>query len=89
MSGPGLRGRGGGCAIDIRGAAREVVDRTGLLPQLREAHVNTRKLSFVDGFTLADDLGLAHDGVIRNPQAQRGLVAAALPGAVRSAATRA
>ncbi|MFJ1936207.1 FAD-dependent monooxygenase [Kitasatospora sp. NPDC088160] len=40
--------RGGGYAIDIRGAAREVVDRMGLLPQLREAHVDTRKLSFVD-----------------------------------------
>ncbi|MFJ3220269.1 FAD-dependent monooxygenase [Kitasatospora sp. NPDC086801] len=40
--------RGGGYAGDIRGAAREVVDRMGLLPQLREAHVDTRRLSFVD-----------------------------------------
>ncbi|MFJ4185495.1 FAD-dependent monooxygenase [Kitasatospora sp. NPDC089509] len=40
--------RGGGYAIDIRGTAREVVDRMGLLPQLRRAHVNTRTLSFLD-----------------------------------------
>ncbi|MFJ7276732.1 FAD-dependent monooxygenase [Kitasatospora sp. NPDC098663] len=39
--------RGGGYAVDIRGAAREVVDRMGLLPRLREAHVDTRRLSFV------------------------------------------
>jgi 2-polyprenyl-6-methoxyphenol hydroxylase-like FAD-dependent oxidoreductase len=40
--------RGGGYAIDIRGTARDVVDRMGLLPQLRKAHVDTRKISFVD-----------------------------------------
>jgi 2-polyprenyl-6-methoxyphenol hydroxylase-like FAD-dependent oxidoreductase len=40
--------RGGGYAIDIRGTAREVVTRMGLLPRLREAHVDTRALTFVD-----------------------------------------
>ncbi|MFE7895637.1 FAD-dependent monooxygenase [Streptomyces sp. NPDC057412] len=40
--------RGGGYAIDIRGTAREVVDRMGLLPRLREAHVDTRRISFLD-----------------------------------------
>lgn len=40
--------RGGGYAIDIRGSALGVVDRMGLLPRLREAHVGTRKISFVD-----------------------------------------
>ncbi|MFI9392555.1 FAD-dependent monooxygenase [Streptomyces bauhiniae] len=40
--------RGGGYAIDIRGTAREVVDRMGLLPRLREAHVDSQRLSFVD-----------------------------------------
>ncbi|WP_053662163.1 FAD-dependent monooxygenase [Streptomyces sp. MMG1121] len=40
--------RGGGYAIDIRGTAREVVDRMGLLPRLRTAHVDTRRLSFLD-----------------------------------------
>ncbi|MFF3755386.1 FAD-dependent monooxygenase [Streptomyces sp. NPDC002018] len=40
--------RGGGYAIDIRGTARDVVDRMGLLARLREAHVDTRKISFLD-----------------------------------------
>ncbi|MDQ0785690.1 2-polyprenyl-6-methoxyphenol hydroxylase-like FAD-dependent oxidoreductase [Streptomyces sp. B3I7] len=40
--------RGGGYAIDIRGTARAVVDRMGLLPRLREAHVDTRRISFLD-----------------------------------------
>ena len=42
------RVRGGGYAIDIRGTAREVVERMGLYPELRKAHVDTRWLSFVD-----------------------------------------
>ncbi|WP_314172608.1 FAD-dependent monooxygenase [Streptomyces winkii] len=40
--------RGGGYAVDIRGTAREVVDRMGMTAQLRKAHVDTRKISFVD-----------------------------------------
>ncbi|MCA1218339.1 FAD-dependent monooxygenase [Streptomyces sp. 8L] len=40
--------RGGGYAIDIRGTARDAVERMGLLPRLREAHVDTRKISFLD-----------------------------------------
>ncbi|MER7248625.1 FAD-dependent monooxygenase [Kribbella sp. NPDC000426] len=40
--------RGGGYAIDIRGTARDVADRMGLLPQLRKAHVDTQQISFVD-----------------------------------------
>ncbi|GHJ34758.1 monooxygenase [Streptomyces sp. TS71-3] len=40
--------RGGGYPIDIRGTALDVVDRMGLLPRLREAHVDIRKLSFLD-----------------------------------------
>lgn len=40
--------RGGGYAIDIRGTARDVADRMGLLPQLRRAHVATQRISFVD-----------------------------------------
>lgn len=40
--------RGGGYAIDIRGTAREVVDRMGLLPRLREAHVDSRRITFLD-----------------------------------------
>ncbi|MGV9964348.1 FAD-dependent monooxygenase [Streptomyces olivaceus] len=40
--------RGGGYAIDIRGTAREVVDRMGLLPDLRKAHVNSQRITFLD-----------------------------------------
>ncbi|MFD3486323.1 FAD-dependent monooxygenase [Streptomyces sp. NPDC058665] len=40
--------RGGGYAVDIRGTAREVVGRMGLLPRLREAHVDTQRITFVD-----------------------------------------
>ncbi|WP_413755833.1 FAD-dependent monooxygenase [Streptomyces sp. MMBL 11-3] len=40
--------RGGGYAIDIRGTARGVVERMGLLPELRRAHVDTRRLTFLD-----------------------------------------
>lgn len=40
--------RGGGYAIDIRGTAREVVARMGLLPRLREMHVDTQRITFVD-----------------------------------------
>ncbi|WP_405062352.1 FAD-dependent monooxygenase [Kribbella sp. NBC_01505] len=40
--------RGGGYPIDIRGTAREVVDRMGLLPELRKAHVGTRRISYVE-----------------------------------------
>ncbi|MEV5434202.1 FAD-dependent monooxygenase [Streptomyces sp. NPDC052701] len=40
--------RGGGYAIDVRGTAREVVDRMGLLPRLRAAHVDSQRITFVD-----------------------------------------
>ncbi|WP_399894620.1 FAD-dependent monooxygenase [Streptomyces sp. BBFR51] len=39
--------RGGGYAIDIRGTAREAVDRMGLLPRLSKAHVDSRRITFV------------------------------------------
>jgi 2-polyprenyl-6-methoxyphenol hydroxylase-like FAD-dependent oxidoreductase len=40
--------RGGGYPIDVRATAIEVVDRMGLLPALRAAHVDTRQTRFVD-----------------------------------------
>ncbi|MEU0884292.1 FAD-dependent monooxygenase [Lentzea sp. NPDC005914] len=40
--------RGGGYPIDIRGTALGVVERMGLLPRLREAHVHTRQLTFLN-----------------------------------------
>ncbi|GGL04994.1 FAD-dependent monooxygenase [Mangrovihabitans endophyticus] len=41
--------RGGGYPIDIRGTALQAVDRMGLLPELRAAHIDTRRLTFMDG----------------------------------------
>ncbi|MFJ4333416.1 MULTISPECIES: FAD-dependent monooxygenase [unclassified Streptomyces] len=40
--------RGGGYAIDVRGTAREAVDRMGLLPALIKAHVDSQRITFVD-----------------------------------------
>ncbi|MGW4483470.1 FAD-dependent monooxygenase [Amycolatopsis sp. NPDC004368] len=47
--------RAGGYPIDIRGTALGVVERMGLMPMLREAHVDTRRISFLDadGATIA------------------------------------
>jgi len=39
--------RAGGYPIDVRAGALEVVDRMGLLPAIREAHVDTRRGTFV------------------------------------------
>jgi 2-polyprenyl-6-methoxyphenol hydroxylase-like FAD-dependent oxidoreductase len=41
--------RTGGYAIDIRGSAIDVVDRMGILPAARAAHVATRRVTFLDG----------------------------------------
>ncbi|MFJ9027513.1 FAD-dependent monooxygenase [Streptomyces sp. NPDC102274] len=41
--------RSGGYPIDVRGTALEVVRRMGLLPRLRDAHIDLRRLTFLDG----------------------------------------
>jgi 2-polyprenyl-6-methoxyphenol hydroxylase-like FAD-dependent oxidoreductase len=40
--------RTGGYQIDVRGTAIDVVERMGLLPRLQAAHIDSRKLTFVD-----------------------------------------
>lgn len=40
--------RSGGYPIDIRGTALDVVERMGLLPQVRAEHIGMRRISFVD-----------------------------------------
>jgi 2-polyprenyl-6-methoxyphenol hydroxylase-like FAD-dependent oxidoreductase len=40
--------RGGGYPIDVRGTAIEVVRRMGILPQLHEAHIESRRLTFLN-----------------------------------------
>ncbi|BCY10616.1 FAD-dependent monooxygenase [Actinoplanes sp. L3-i22] len=39
--------RAGGYPIDIRGTALGVLDRMGVLPEVRAAHIDTRRLTFV------------------------------------------
>ncbi|MFF9218938.1 FAD-dependent monooxygenase [Streptomyces viridosporus] len=41
--------RSGGYPIDVRGTALEVVRRMGVLPQLQDAHIDVRRLTFLDG----------------------------------------
>jgi 2-polyprenyl-6-methoxyphenol hydroxylase-like FAD-dependent oxidoreductase len=41
--------RNGGYPIDVRGTALEVVRRMGILPRLRGAHIDLRRLTFLDG----------------------------------------
>jgi 2-polyprenyl-6-methoxyphenol hydroxylase-like FAD-dependent oxidoreductase len=40
--------RGGGYPIDVRGTAVEVVRRMGILPRLRDAHLDTGRFTFLD-----------------------------------------
>jgi len=40
--------RSGGYPIDLRGVAMEVIERMGLLPQVKAAHIHSRTISFVD-----------------------------------------
>ncbi|WP_024805907.1 FAD-dependent monooxygenase [Nocardia sp. BMG51109] len=40
--------RSGGHAVDIRGTARLVAERTGILPRVRQAHTGARGMAFVD-----------------------------------------
>ncbi|WP_081236414.1 FAD-dependent monooxygenase [Streptomyces viridosporus] len=41
--------RSGGYPIDVRGTALEVVRRMGILPQLQDAHIDVRRLTFLEG----------------------------------------
>jgi 2-polyprenyl-6-methoxyphenol hydroxylase-like FAD-dependent oxidoreductase len=40
--------RSGGHAVDIRGTARQVAERTGIVPEVRKAHTGARGMAFVD-----------------------------------------
>jgi 2-polyprenyl-6-methoxyphenol hydroxylase-like FAD-dependent oxidoreductase len=79
--------RGGGYPIDIRGTALDVVERMGLLPDLRAAHVDTRRITFLnpDGSPVAtlrpDVLTGGAEG--RDLEVRRGDLATVLHDAVR------
>ncbi|MGW7518439.1 FAD-dependent monooxygenase [Streptomyces sp. NPDC054796] len=79
--------RAGGYPIDVRGTALDVVTRMGLLPRLQDAHVDSRKITFLgpDGGPVAsvkpEDITGGVEG--RDIEVRRGDLADALYGAVR------
>ncbi|GAB7052287.1 FAD-dependent monooxygenase [Catenuloplanes indicus] len=74
--------RGGGYPIDIRGSALEVARRMGILPRLREAHVDVRRLTFFgdDGGRIASVRPAAHG---EDVEVRRGDLAESLYALVR------
>ncbi|HET6705386.1 FAD-dependent monooxygenase [Amycolatopsis sp.] len=55
--------RAGGYPIDVRGTALDVVRRMGILPRLREQHISTRRLTFLDADG-GEIVSLAPDAII-------------------------
>ncbi|GLY92515.1 FAD-dependent monooxygenase [Actinoallomurus iriomotensis] len=78
--------RGGGYPIDIRGTAIEVVRRMGILPRLQNAHIDSRRYTFLnaDG-SLAASVPRAVAGSVEGQdlEVRRGDLAAALYAIVR------
>ncbi|GHJ36656.1 FAD-dependent monooxygenase [Streptomyces sp. TS71-3] len=74
--------RDGGYPIDIRGSATEVVRRMGILPRLRDAHIGSRRCTFLDadGSEVASVNPRAVAGGVegRDLEVRRGDLAAAL-----------
>lgn len=79
--------RGGGYPIDVRGTAIEVVKRMGVLPRLQEAHLDSRRLTFLDaeGGEVASVRPYALAGSVegRDLEVARGDLTAILYAAVR------
>ncbi|MGW5446698.1 FAD-dependent monooxygenase [Streptomyces asiaticus] len=79
--------RDGGYPIDIRGTATEVVRRMGILPRLRDAHVDSRRCTFLDadGSEVATLSPSAVAGGVEGQdlEVRRGDLATALYGIVR------
>ena len=83
--------RGGGYPIDIRGTALDVVERMGVYPRLRAAHIDTRRLTFLD-VGGAPIVSLEPQAVVggaegRDIEVRRGDLAAALYDATRDDVT--
>ncbi|MFF9314242.1 FAD-dependent monooxygenase [Streptomyces sp. NPDC014748] len=82
--------RGGGYPIDIRGTALEVVRRMNILPQLQAAHVDTRRITFVDtdgsiiAALSAESMAIGADGDL---EVQRGDLTETIYDAVRESVT--
>src|SRR5699024_9300767 len=79
--------RGGGYPIDVRGAALHVVQRMGILPVLRDAHIERRQMTFLgaDGGEVVsfDPRDTADTSDVGDLEIRRGELAAALHTAIR------
>ena len=79
--------RGGGYPIDVRGTALDVIRRMGILPRLRDAHIDLRRLTFLDGdggeVASVDPHALTGGVAGRDLEVRRGDLAGALHAAVR------
>ncbi|MFF7494534.1 FAD-dependent monooxygenase [Streptomyces rubiginosohelvolus] len=79
--------RDGGYPIDVRGTALDVVRRMGILPRLRDAHIDLRRLTFLDeeGAKVASIAPHAVTGGVAGAdlEVRRGALADALYSAVR------
>lgn len=79
--------RSGGYPIDVRGTALEVVRRMGILPRLRDAHIDLRRLTFLDGdggkVASVDPHAVAGSVAGRDLEVRRGDLTEALYSAVR------
>jgi 2-polyprenyl-6-methoxyphenol hydroxylase-like FAD-dependent oxidoreductase len=79
--------RAGGYPVDVRGTATEVVRRMGVLPRLRDAHIDSRRITFLhpDGGELASVSPRAVAGGVegRDLEVRRGDLTASLYGIVR------
>ncbi|THA34051.1 FAD-dependent oxidoreductase [Streptomyces sp. A1277] len=79
--------RAGGYPIDIRGTATEVVRRMGILPRLRDAHIDSRRCAFrnADGSEVASLTPRAVAGGVEGQELEvrRGDLAAILYALVR------
>ncbi|WP_432039239.1 FAD-dependent monooxygenase [Streptomyces cucumeris] len=79
--------RDGGYPIDVRGTALEVVRKMGILPRLRDAHVDVRRLTFLqeDGSVVASVNPHAVTGGVAGEdlEVRRGDLTDALHAAVR------
>ncbi|MEV7869472.1 FAD-dependent monooxygenase [Streptomyces sp. NPDC088124] len=79
--------RGGGYPVDVRGTALDVVRRMGILPRLRDAHIDLRRLTFLDGD--GDEVASVAPHTVtggvagRDVEVRRGDLTAALHAAVR------
>ncbi|TDT40019.1 2-polyprenyl-6-methoxyphenol hydroxylase-like FAD-dependent oxidoreductase [Streptomyces sp. BK208] len=79
--------RSGGYPVDVRGAALDVVEKMGLLPQLRDAHIDLRRITFLDGD--GDEVTSLHPHAVtggvtgRDLEIRRGDLTDALYAAVR------